>query len=106
MLELTVTDRDGAEHPIASQCGYKLMEALRDSDNDFGILAMCGGACSCATCHVYVDPVWMPRLPARQSDERALLGELAHYQDTSRLSCQIELTEALHGLRVTIAPDE
>jgi 2Fe-2S ferredoxin len=59
MLELTVTDRDGAEHLIASQCGYKLMEALRDSD--FGILAICGGACSCGTCHVRANQRAGPR---------------------------------------------
>ena len=62
--------------------------------------------CSCATCHVYVDPEWQARLPAPMSDERELLTELAHTQDNSRLSCQIEFTAALSGLRVTIAPDE
>ncbi len=62
--------------------------------------------CSCATCHVYVDPSWTDRLPAPQSDERELLNELSHYTEQSRLSCQIEFTPDLAGLRVTIAPDE
>jgi 2Fe-2S ferredoxin len=62
--------------------------------------------CSCATCHVYVDPEWQAKLPAMMSDERELLGELAHYRENSRLSCQLEFTPALSGLRVTVAPDE
>jgi 2Fe-2S ferredoxin len=62
--------------------------------------------CSCATCHVYVDPDWQARLPAMMSDERELLSELTHYQDNSRLSCQLEFTPELAGLRVRIAPDE
>jgi 2Fe-2S ferredoxin len=70
------------------------------------VAAICGGMCSCATCHVYVDTDWLPRLPTAMSDERELLHELAHHQDNSRLSCQIEFTNDLAGLRVTIAPDE
>jgi ferredoxin, 2Fe-2S len=104
MLELTVVDRNGAEHLIVSEDGRTLMEALRELD--FGVLAICGGVRSCATCHVYVPHEWMTRLPAQHADEYALIRELAHYQDNSRLSCQIELTRTLNGLRVTIAPDE
>jgi 2Fe-2S ferredoxin len=70
------------------------------------VAAICGGMCSCATCHVYVDPDWRDRLPAPMADERELLSDLAHYDDGSRLSCQIEFTPQLDGLRVTIAPDE
>jgi 2Fe-2S ferredoxin len=62
--------------------------------------------CSCATCHIYIDPEWESRLPAPMSDERELLVELAHHQSNSRLSCQVEVTPSLEGLRVTIAPDE
>jgi 2Fe-2S ferredoxin len=80
------------------------MENLRELD--YGVAAICGGMCSCATCHVYVDPAWVDRLPAAMSDERELLSEMAHTEVNSRLSCQIEFTPALAGLRVTIAPDE
>jgi len=80
------------------------MENLRELE--YGVAAICGGMCSCATCHVYVDPEWAEKLPAPMSDERELLMELAHYDARSRLSCQIEFTPELSGLRVTIAPDE
>lgn len=104
MTLLKVIDRDGKEHDVEARTGVKVMETLRELD--YGIAAICGGMCSCATCHIYVDPFWVSRLPAPMSDERELLNELAHHKETSRLSCQIDMTEALAGLRVTIAPDE
>lgn len=104
MTLLKVIDRDGKEHDVEARTGVKVMETLRELD--YGIAAICGGMCSCATCHIYVDPSWVSRLPAPMSDERELLNELAHHNETSRLSCQIDMTEALAGLRVTIAPDE
>jgi 2Fe-2S ferredoxin len=104
MTKLIVIDRDGQEHEVASKAGLKVMETLRDLD--YGVAAICGGMCSCATCHIYVDSAWLAKLPAPMSDERELLSELSHYQNNSRLSCQVEMTEALNGLRVTIAPDE
>jgi 2Fe-2S ferredoxin len=104
MALLKVVDRDGVEHEVEARTGLKVMETLRELD--YGVAAICGGMCSCATCHVYVDPAWADQLPPPQSDERELLGELSHHTDQSRLSCQIEFTPALAGLRVTIAPDE
>jgi ferredoxin, 2Fe-2S len=104
MALLCVIDRDGKEHEVEAKTGLKVMETLRELD--YGVAAICGGMCSCATCHVYVDPEWQARLPAPMSDERELLTELAHVQDNSRLSCQLEFTAELSGLRVTIAPDE
>ena len=104
MALLRVIDRDGTEHQVEGRVGLKVMETLRDLD--YGVAAICGGMCSCATCHVYVDPAWLERLPEPMSDERDLLTELSHYEGNSRLSCQIEFTPELDGLRVTIAPDE
>ena len=104
MTLLRVIDRDGKEHLVEGKTGLKVMETLRELD--YGVAAICGGMCSCATCHVYVDPAWQARLPAPMSDERELLNELSQCQDNSRLSCQIEFTPELDGLRVTIAPDE
>lgn len=101
---LKVVDRDGVEHEVEATMGLKVMETLRELD--YGVAAICGGMCSCATCHVYVDSEWLERLPPPMSDERELLAELAHHEVNSRLSCQIEVTPELAGLKVTIAPDE
>lgn len=101
---LKVVDRDGKEHDINAAAGGVLMEPLRDMDD--GVTAICGGMCSCATCHVYVDPAWMDKLPKPMSDELDMVRDLTAYQPNSRLSCQIHLTDALSGLKVTIAPEE
>src|SRR6202000_2306254 len=101
---LRVVDRNGVEHQVEAKAGLKVMETLRDLE--YGVAAICGGMCSCTTCHVYVDPEWTSKLPAAMSDERELLAELAHHQANSRLSCQLEFPPDLAGLRVTIAPDE
>jgi ferredoxin, 2Fe-2S len=104
MTLLRVVDRDGIEHEVDANTGFTLMENLRDLD--YGVAAICGGMCACATCHVYVDGEWVAKLPAAQSDERDLLHDLSTKRDTSRLSCQIRFTPELAGLRVTIAQDE
>ena len=104
MARMMVVDRDGKEHDIEAKPGLKVMEILRELD--YGVAAICGGLCSCATCHVYVDPSWAGRLPKPQSDELELLRELPDFKEaTSRLSCQVDFTEALSGLKVAIAPD-
>jgi len=99
-----VIDRDGVERELDAPSGVVLMEPLRDMDD--GVGAICGGMCSCATCHVYVDAEWVPRLPAPMSDEGDMLGDLQSRRDNSRLSCQIMLSDALSGLKVQIAPEE
>jgi 2Fe-2S ferredoxin len=104
MAKLQVIDRDGVSHDVEAKPGLKVMEVLRELD--YGVAAICGGMCSCATCHVYVDAEWIERIPPPMSDERELLAELAHRRENSRLSCQIEITPALSGLKVTIAEDE
>lgn len=105
MAKMMVTDRDGNLHEIEGRAGVKLMETLREYD--YGVTAICGGLCSCATCHIFIDPAWAGRLPAPQTDEKELLVELQHYEaGRSRLSCQVDFTEALDGLPLAIAPDE
>jgi len=104
MTLMRVVDRDGIEHEVEAKTGLKVMENLRELD--YGVAAICGGMCSCATCHIYIDPEWADKLPAPMSDERDLLTELSHYRENSRLSCQVEITAALSGLKVTIAEDE
>jgi 2Fe-2S ferredoxin len=104
MARMSVVDRDGKEHEIEAKTGLKIMEVLRELD--YGVAAICGGLCSCATCHVYVDEQWVSRLPKPQSDEQELLTELSDYRPaTSRLSCQVDFTDALSGIKVTIAAD-
>ena len=105
MPQIHVTDVYGKSHVIEAHYGLKLMEILREFD--FGVAASCGGFCSCATCHVYVDPSWIDRLPDRHSDEADLLSMLTTYDsNTSRLSCQVEFTPALDGIVLRVAPEE
>lgn len=102
---IKVIDRDGQEHELNAPKGGVLMEPLRDMDD--GVTAICGGMCSCATCHVYVDADWVDKLPRVMSDETDMVKDLSCYRPgTSRLSCQVPLTDALSGIRVTIAPEE
>lgn len=103
-MRLNVIDLDHNEHEIETAATGSLMEALRELE--YGVAAICGGMCSCATCHVYVAPDWTGRVPAQHSDERDLIAELQHRRETSRLSCQIRLAAGLDGLRVTLAPEE
>ena len=103
MVQIIVTDRSGAERAIEAEAGLSLMEAIRDNGFD-ELLALCGGCCSCATCHVFVQtPAGLHPL---SEDENDLLDSSGHRSETSRLSCQIALTAELHGLRVTIAPED
>jgi 2Fe-2S ferredoxin len=104
MPVIKVVDLNGSEQQVNVPVGGVLMEPLRDLDA--GISAICGGMCSCATCHIYVDPEWVSKLPAAMSDETDMLRDLTTRRDNSRLSCQIQLTAAIDGLRVTIAPEE
>ena len=99
-----VIDRDGTERTLEAPTGATLMEPLRDMDD--GVAAICGGMCSCATCHVYVDADWVAKLPAPMSDETDMLGDLISRRDNSRLSCQIVLNDAVSGVKVSIAPEE
>jgi ferredoxin, 2Fe-2S len=104
MPTVRVIDRDGVEREVSAPSGSVLMEPLRDMEN--GVAAICGGMCSCATCHVYVDEAWVAKLPAPMSDEGDMLGDLTSRRENSRLSCQIVLNDTLSGLKVQIAPEE
>ena len=105
MPKLQVTTREGQEELIKVEEGSSVMEAIRNHGVD-ELLALCSGCCSCATCHVYVDPLFLSRLPAMSDDEDDLLESSGHRTTASRLSCQLPLTSALDGLRVTIAPED
>ncbi len=105
MPQLIVVNRAGEEQAVDGDTGLSVMEVIRDNGFD-ELLALCGGCCSCATCHVYVDPAFAGALPAMSEDENDLLDSSDHRTDASRLSCQVVLTNALDGLRVTIAPED
>ena len=105
MPSLTVITRDGAETMVEGKAGHSVMEIIRDHGID-ELLALCGGCCSCATCHVHVDEAWLGSLKPMSADEDDLLDSSDHRAPGSRLSCQIAFGEALDGLRVTIAPED
>ena len=105
MPQLNIVTRDGAERTVEGRVGWSVMENIRDNGFD-ELLALCGGCCSCATCHVHVDPDWRNKVGPRKPDEDDLLDTSDHKIETSRLSCQIEFSDALDGLRVTIAPED
>jgi 2Fe-2S ferredoxin len=105
MVAINVTDRSGKKQTLEVPASGNLMEVLRE--RDFGIDAICGGCCSCATCHVYIAPNWADKIPARSDDEQELVESSDGYKAAeSRLSCQIPLTDAISGIDVTIAPPD
>lgn len=105
MARIVITQRDGAVDTIVGEDGLTLMEAIRDAGYD-ELLALCGGCCSCATCHVIVAPEWAESVGCASGDESDLLESSSHRRPTSRLSCQIILEPALDGLAVEIAPED
>jgi 2Fe-2S ferredoxin len=105
MPKLIVVNRAGEETEVDVADGLTVMEAIRDNGFD-ELLALCGGCCSCATCHVHVDPAFKDRLPAMSEDEDDLLESSDHRDANSRLGCQVPFTSDLDGLRVTIAQED
>ena len=104
MAKITYIEHDGTQHAVEVKAGLSVMEgAIRN--NVPGIDADCGGACACATCHVYVDPSWVDRLEPRGEEENDMLDLAFEVQDNSRLSCQVTMTPELDGLKVTLAPE-
>ena len=105
MPQIVVVDQAGAEKSIEAPIGRTLMEVIRDNGFD-ELLALCGGCCSCATCHVHIDPSFMDKLPSMSEDENDLLDSSDHRNEFSRRSCQVPVTDALAGLKVTIAQED
>jgi 2Fe-2S ferredoxin len=105
MPKLIVVTREGEERELEAEVGLSVMEIARDGGID-EILALCGGCCSCATCHVHVDPKWIGKLSPMSEDENDLLDSSSDRTETSRLSCQIQFTPALDGLKVTVAEED
>ncbi|MCX8475773.1 MAG: 2Fe-2S iron-sulfur cluster-binding protein [Sphingomonas sp.] len=104
-IQLHVQDLAGETRVIEGEIGMSLMEIIRSSGID-DIPAFCGGCCSCASCHVHVDPAFASTLPPMSQDEDDLLEGSEHRSAGSRLSCQIPASVALSGIRLSIAPQE
>jgi 2Fe-2S ferredoxin len=100
-MKIFVTDQKGTEHELEAVEGWRVMEIIRDYG--LPIKAECGGACACATCHVYVEKSWLDKIPVKREEEEEMLDETFDLQDNSRLSCQIIMDEGLDGLRVKLA---
>ena len=101
MPKITYIEHGGNEHVVEVSSGLTVMEGARDN-NIPGIDADCGGACACSTCHVYVHPDWVEKLPAREPMEEDMLDFAFDVRDNSRLSCQIKLSDAIDGLTVDL----
>ena len=101
MPKITYTQPDGTEQTIDAKVGVTVMEAAKLNLID-GIEAECGGACACATCHVYVAEAWMAKTGSVSEMEEDMLDFAFDVRETSRLSCQIKVSEELDGLVVTV----
>jgi 2Fe-2S ferredoxin len=105
MVKLVVTDKDGRDVEVDARPGWSIMENIRQLPRS--VEAVCGGLCSCATCHVLLDEASMRRVPPRRYEERVMLSTARSFDDQrSRVSCQIKVTPELEGLRLSVVPDE
>ena len=102
-MKIYATDRDGNEQVLEGQNDWTLMEILRDGG--LGIAGECGGACACATCHVFVEDGWYEKLPPPSEDEISMLDMATTVQANSRLACQLVCSDELDGIKVTVAPE-
>lgn len=105
MPTFDVVSRSGDIRSVSAEADLSLMEAIRDAGVD-ELLALCGGCCSCATCHVYVDDRWLAEMGPMTDDENDLLDSSDHRTAQSRLSCQVQLTAGMEGMVITIAPED
>ena len=101
MPKIVFLEPGGARREIAAPVGITLMEAARQN-GIVGVVAQCGGACACATCHVYIDPAWMAKLEPREDMEEGMLETAWEPRENSRLSCQVHVTAELEGMQVTV----
>ncbi len=105
MKSITIITRSGEERTVTGPPGLSVMEVIRESGVD-ELLALCGGCCSCATCHIYVDPATVESLSPMSQDEDDLLDSSEHRTAQSRLSCQLKVDELPGDLQIQIAPED
>ncbi len=100
-MQIHVTDQTGVRHTLEALEGWRVMEIIRDWG--LNIKAECGGACACATCHVYVEPEWETKLHPALDEEHDMLDSAFDVRSNSRLSCQLLMSAELDGLEITLA---
>jgi len=105
MPRITYVTKDGVRHEVDVDKGYSVMEGAINH-NIRGIVAECGGACACATCHGYIDDAWLDKLPAMDDMEDSMLDAAFERRHNSRLTCQLEVSDALDGLVVHVAEND
>jgi len=105
MPQFKIVSHSGEGKTVEASEGRTVMEVIRDNGFD-ELLALCGGCCSCATCHVHIEPDFMDKLPKMSEDENDLLDSSDHRNEYSRLSCQVPVSAALEGCKVTIAQED
>ncbi len=105
MPKVIYVTADGTRHEVEVEIGYSVMEGAINNNID-GIIAECGGACACATCHAYIDDTWLDKMPEMDDMEDSMLDAAYERKDSSRLTCQLEMNDAWDGLVVHIGENE
>lgn len=105
MTTITYIEQDGTAHKVDVENDMTLMEGAQLNMVP-SIEGMCGGICSCATCHVYVDPEWAAKIPSATAGEEKMLATAKHRQPSSRLGCQIVVKPELEGMTVHLPPEQ
>ncbi|MEM7610097.1 MAG: 2Fe-2S iron-sulfur cluster-binding protein [Pseudomonadota bacterium] len=105
MPTIIFVEQDGSRKEVSVETGYTVMEAAVNNGID-GIVAECGGACACATCHSYIDDAWADKVGEMDDMEDSMLDAAYERKDNSRLTCQIEVTDEMDGLIVHVADNE
>tara|TARA_B110000438_G_scaffold113690_1_gene111495 strand:- start:66 stop:377 length:312 start_codon:yes stop_codon:yes gene_type:complete len=100
---IKVTDREGVVHELEATTGSTLMEIIRDAGLD--IEAACGGCCACATCHIYITNNKIEKLTPMDDDEESMLDQAFDVEKNSRLGCQVDFTDEIDGMELTLAPE-
>ncbi|MCH7502982.1 MAG: 2Fe-2S iron-sulfur cluster binding domain-containing protein [Proteobacteria bacterium] len=105
MPKISYITPDGTQHDVDVETGYSVMEGAINNDIQ-GIVAECGGACACATCHSYIDEAWLDKLPKMDDMEDSMLDAAFERKSNSRLTCQLEVTDEFDGLIVHVADND
>lgn len=105
MPKITFVTPDGERHEVDVENGYSVMEAAINNNIE-GIVAECGGACACATCHGYIDEAWTAKMPEMDDMEDSMLDAAYERRDNSRLTCQLEMSDEWDGIVVHVAENE